>query len=475
MAVARGECTKIDSCSCQDASSGQIVSLSALADKTGGAALRATGPQGDVYRYNPCLAFTEAPGTQCDSVAICQKTSQDEYYNLGNQSTSNFVEENGTLILQYAGADTVEGARRVSTIYLQCKMDITTPVFEFLGETTPGQYYFNLTTRCACPGACPREESHCTPEGAKNCSCRLATGGLVNILSLDQPNAPLTVSTATASVTFNPCTGFDTGPGGSGCRDVTTCLYRSGAYYDFGDPSNADYEMRDGNVLLSYRSHDGDRKTNVQLVCDEGQRHYPKISIVGEPTETELNLELRSVCACPDGCYSPHVPCEKVDDCSCRLADGSGIISLRNLDNPVAPLKDSYIDKWNTLYNFYYNPCTNFTTPEPNDNCTNVAVCQILPNNQEDFSLGLQSSVQYRTSTVDSTIVSFNYLYGGDDRQTFIQMKCNASSNIPDFDFVKEEPYKTYHFELESRYACVQTSAEAKKEVTKPTRRRTRL
>ncbi|XP_065196343.1 uncharacterized protein LOC135827841 [Sycon ciliatum] len=460
----RAACTKLDSCSCQDSATGEVLSLGPLASGDKTAALKAPGPDGQyLFEYNPCLPFTAKAGTQCENVAICQEDIHTEgLYSLGNQSTAVFVENpvNRTLSIRYRGTDAVGDLPRISDVQLICDKNAVEPTLKFLYENPAVNYHFELTSRCACVGECKQIQEGCTPEGSRNCACRLSDdGGLINLASLDQPSAPLIVKAGSNAVTMNLCTGIDVGPSATPCRDVTVCVERAGAYFDFGIADNFNYTTDHGQVMLNYASRDGTRRTSVELICDRGQRHYPKITIQGEPTSSELRLELRSVCACPGGCMGPQVTCERIDDCTCRLEDGSGTVSLHNLDNPVAPLEATSSDKWNS-YNYYYNPCTKFTSPEPNGNCSGVAACQIIEALGENFNLGFQNGTSFRVSNVDTDIVTLHYVGGGDDRQTFVQLQCNATAAVPVLSYIDESPYRTYHLALESKDACPQRVAD---------------
>eukprot|EP00117_Sycon_ciliatum_P041278 scpid20838/ scgid30223/ len=455
----RSACTKLDACSCRDSASGKVISLGALASGDGTPAVNITAPMGKYrYSYNPCLPFTVRNGTQCVNVAMCQRDTQQEIvpglYNLGNQSSAEFVSNGTELYLHYEGSTTDSGAVRMTRIQLICDTAATVPDFRFVRESQVGRYEFTMRTRCACPGECEEFHRECKAEGSAQCACRLTDGQLINIRSLNQPSAPLVVKTDEFSVTLNPCTGIDVGPGTTQCRDVTVCMQRQGAYLDYGIAERANYSLDVGQVTLSYTSRDGSRSTEIKLVCDQGQRHYPQVLVVNEPTSSLLKLEMRSVCACPGACLSPPVTCERVDDCTCRLADGAGTFSLHDLDNPVAPLTATSSNGF-TTFKYYYNPCTKFTAPEPNDNCTDVAVCQIDAKNAHDFSLGTQSGVSYRVSA-DTDAVSFHYIGGDSGRQTYVQLQCSTSADIPVLHYVDEKPANTYHFALESKTACSQ-------------------
>eukprot|EP00117_Sycon_ciliatum_P031160 scpid86713/ scgid24427/ len=315
--------------------------------------------------------------------------------------------------------------------------------------------------------------AECRAEGADNCACRYdGGGGLVNIRSLNQPKSPIIVrgGTPNITVTFNPCTGIDVGPVTSPCRNVTVCVELDGIYRDFGVPSKSGFADISGRLSLAYQPADESAATIIELVCDESQRHTPKVTLLAEEFPLILAMELRSVCACPGGCLNPPISCDRVDDCSCRLSDGSGTLSLHNLDNPFAPLSAKAVDHWNTSYTYYYNPCSPFSLPAPVQNCTNVAACQTIPQNSEDFNIGVHSNVTYRVSTVDSQSVVLHYIHGNDGRNSYVQLICNAAQESPVFTFIKEDPFRTYHFTLESRDCCTTRQGNVERDIAKLSR-----
>eukprot|EP00117_Sycon_ciliatum_P035378 scpid79244/ scgid26836/ len=315
--------------------------------------------------------------------------------------------------------------------------------------------------------------AECRAEGADNCACRYdGGGGLVNIRSLNQPKSPIVVRAAevgqNVTVTLNPCTGINVGPATSPCRNVTVCVEHNGVYMDFGRPELGRFEESSGELALIYQSGAGN--TVILLICDESQRHTPHVTVSPGLFPLILGLELRSVCACPGGCLNPPISCDRVDDCSCRLSDGSGTLSLHNLDNPFAPLSAKAVDHWNTSYTYYYNPCSPFSLPAPVQNCTNVAACQTIPQNSEDFNIGVHSNVTYRVSTVDSQSVVLHYIHGNDGRNSYVQLICNAAQESPVFTFIKEDPFRTYHFTLESRDCCTTRQGNVERDIAKLSR-----
>ena len=452
VARTNGQCTKLDSCSCHDEATGKNISLHELASHTGGAAFNLTSGR-YLIEFNPCTPFTDHNGTQCSSVAFCQTDTegdQPRYYNLGTQSSAAFIGNGSRYSIVYEGSPTFSGQNRITTLDLVCDAQAENAKLVYAGELTPAHYLFNLTSKCACPGGCDTR-STCTQEG---CGCRLNSGQLINIQTLNTPKTPISALGFGITATFNPCTGFTEGnsPEG-GCKDTTSCVYRDGQYYDYGIPATSSYDVADGVVSLNYRSADGGRQTSVNLVCDESKRHYATLAILEQPTESQLKMELRSVCACPGRCIPPVVTCTGTDTCSCTLSDGSGRISLHNLDNPFAPI----IEQIPGIGSIFYNPCSNFTARPPHDKrCKDVALCaetQVFG----DGSLGLQIGVQYSVLN-DKTPpeIALTYTGGMDGITSIVILECDETALVPKLVGHGVDPQRRHvTFGLVSKDACI--------------------
>eukprot|EP00117_Sycon_ciliatum_P011986 scpid65000/ scgid13228/ len=466
VSTVRSECIRVDSCSCRDSATGQILSLGELARKDGTAALSThVASRNFTFQFNPCFPFdNEGEGKiqECKNVALCQEDQRFAdafYYNLGLQNTSTFHEDSSSVrYIKYLGSKTIpREVTRETFIYLVCDMSAETPEFQFFNESTNGSYAFTLKSKCACLGGCKQAESACVAEGEKSCACRMTDGGLINIEELNQPKAPLVAKSSTLTVTMNPCTGINVTGGGGECRDVTVCVQEAGAYKDYGSPATAEYTVENGSVSLGYRSRDGSRRTDITLICDPSQRHFPRLTIVGEPTASVLLLEMRSVCACPDGCYSPHVSCDRVDDCTCSLEDGSGRFDFHDLDNPNAPFHADSTSPAGVVTAFYYNPCSNITITYGGVTCQDSASCELITSTFTARSIGLQNTVTYRTKSGVDTDVTLAYSNDEQKAVTVVEMHCNAEAVRPEFTYLaaSSSPPSAYHFALDSRAACV--------------------
>ena len=454
----KGTCEKLDSCTCRDSQTGKNVSLHSLARADGTPAF--TVDIGYfVFNYNPCFPFTFG---NCTDVAVCQTDQKGVHFNLGTQDSADF--SNGTdfyNIVAYTSPAEPRLVRR-SFVDLICNESFETANFQFIREYPEIHYNFRLTSKCACPGGCDgaHNETTCTEEG---CGCRLKNGDLINIQSLDQPQTPLSAKGFGISAIFNPCTGVTVGSPDNNCKDTTSCVYRDGEYHDYGKPGTSFYDVTDGVISLNYRSEDGQRQTTVNLVCDESKRHYATLAILEQPTESQLKMELRSVCACPGRCTSPEPTCDGTDTCSCTLSDGSGRISLHNLDNPFAPI----IAKFDSSATVYYNPCTSFTAPPPYaEKCKDVALCgESTPFG--DGSLGVQAGVQFSVVNDQSPPeIALKYEGGTEGLMSIVILQCDETALVPRLEYRSFDGDHTVTLVLASKDACIVKDAQ---------RRRTRL
>ena len=464
---AESTCERIDRCSCRDSHTGHVVSLHALAALGSPAFhVRDRDRTQYTYYYDPCEAFTRSGPGSCENVAVCQTDKDaDKNYNIGFGETAYFETNFSQLAVTYSGGpyDRQCSPSRISntTVYLKCDKDgsVNSSKLHYYTEAPMGEYFFTLTSKCACPGGCPGpDRPYCPPEGTKGCACRLSSNGqLVNIESLDKPSAPLTGTSGSNRVYFNPCSAMAS-PGG--CGGSTACVYSSlkRSYTSYGLPGTGNFSVdQQGNVSLNYQTRE--RNSTVRLVCDRSARQAPQFSVVSV-SDAELVMELRYICACPGECLRPPVVCHATDSCSCTLTENLGTIDLHSLDNPVAPLRARALDpsgSWNT---YYYNPCSNFSVVGTQGNCEGVAACQ-EDSGKRDWSLGSQRSVTYHVTQEEvEHDVSLIYTGGTDNRQVTVQLRCNPTLSSAQLSFLNENPAKNYHLILEGKEACPKNSTE---------------
>ncbi|XP_065890823.1 uncharacterized protein [Dysidea avara] len=167
-------------------------------------------------------------------------------------------------------------------------------------------------------------------------------------------------------------------------------------------------------------------------------------------------------CFCSQSCATeinpPNPTCDKIDECSCKLKDGlnSGVINLHPLMNGDHAPRFVFHDHTQSNFNFYYNPCVDFTLPnnqkyDRDNNCKGVAMCQTL---QTAFNLGTIDSAEFVYGNGSVIVV---YKSGGskyESRTSEVQLVCDADEKLGRFEFVDENPTRFYHFKLYTECAC---------------------
>ena len=457
-----GECVRESACSCRDESTSELVSLFPLANSQGHAGLRAYNGS-FVFEFNPCLNITSPI---CQDVAFCQHYTdapQGTFYNLGTQASVQFSGSaaDNNMAMQLQGKTTVGGhsTTRTTNINLFCNPTALTPVLSFVSEQG-STYTFNLTSHCACAGACHPPPEECVEDSINHCACRLNPSDgdqLVNIRTIDDPSSPLTCSVLdpsnnkTATIYYNPCSGITKGV--TGCIGSTICLQEPDKVMVFGTPQSKQFGVdQEGNPTISYT------EATATLVCDYTARHMPQLNATlrfAPDIGYHLVLEVRTICACPGACVSPPVSCTPIDDCSCQISEDGGVIRLHDLDNPLRPLQVHHATTSPAGQTFVYNPCSNFSIAGRNDACLEVAGCQFggyaTPDTGES-SMGLQPTAQFRVS--QEGVVTISYSQGDQGRQFSVILLCNKTLPVPLLSWLSENPQRNYHLQLESEYGC---------------------
>ncbi|XP_070566974.1 uncharacterized protein [Ptychodera flava] len=140
-AQAAGKCTKINSCACK-LDNGLVIDLTPLGRSDHTARFKdQQGPDHYYYSYNPCFDFSE--GGDCDSVSACQKTSPGlggTFYDLGDQSTAEFIMDGDDVILQYTGSGKQDPTLRTTKVTLKCASTPGTDILSIQGESPPLTY-----------------------------------------------------------------------------------------------------------------------------------------------------------------------------------------------------------------------------------------------------------------------------------------------------------------------------------------------
>lgn len=110
---------------------------------------------------------------------------------------------------------------------------------------------------------------------------------------------------------YNPCYSYEVKVEGVpvGCNnDVAVCQGSKLGYYNVGTQSSATfhYSNETGKWMISYKSHNGNRMTNVTLQCGDS---HDSLYVWGETQEARVyKMTLTSRCACVDGCGYPILP-----------------------------------------------------------------------------------------------------------------------------------------------------------------------
>ena len=452
------ECIRENACSCRDQQTSQLVSLYSLADLQGKPGLHVQNGN-FVYEFNPCINITSPI---CQDVAFCQhfnNSAPGTFFSLGTQESVQFSGSVASNDIRMQLQGRTNGVTRYAIIDIICDESAATPVFDFVKESPLNTYMFNLSSKCACPGQCRPPPQQCTQGEFNKCSCQLSDGGaLVNLQTIDDPSSPIVSPGATPlniSAYYNPCSGMTGGP--ADCHGSTVCLKFENRYLPIGKPDTERYTVDgNGNVVVTYGGPQSVEAV-VTLVCDYSARHIPRLVITGQVPIPRLTMELRSICACPGACISPPLSCEAIDDCSCKVSEGGGTFSLRELDNPTAPLIYHRISS-GSGQTFVYNPCSNFSIAGIGDDCRDVAGCQFDGYATPDYpnhAMGLQNTAQFRIS--QDGVLTLSYTGGQTGRHFVVELICNKTVTVPELTWLSESPQHYYHLQLESEYACENT------------------
>ncbi|XP_048579675.1 uncharacterized protein LOC116606144 [Nematostella vectensis] len=119
--------------------------------------------------------------------------------------------------------------------------------------------------------------------------------------------------------------------------------------------------------------------------------------------------------------------CDKIDVCSCRMSDGSGVISLWEIDGGTSA-KFKNIPQIGSSYVFSYNPCTAIS----DKGCKNTHLCQSAVGSlyscgtsEPKFSVASDKSVQMFYEGVSQ---------GSYERSAKITLNCDKSKSHGSFD-----------------------------------------
>ena len=182
-------------------------------------------------------------------------------------------------------------------------------------------------------------------------------------------------------------------------------------------------------------------------------------------------LTIAIIARCTSVDFKPR--CDKIDQCSCKLKNvrHSGVIDLHSLvdgehqprfvslgsESPMAPT---------TQYNYFYNPCNNFTIPKGNYNyCENAALCQaMIGDYYSAFNLGTIDSARfvYENNTVVAVYQSGGSYY--DNRTAKVELVCDPDEVLGKLEYIEEQPIRFYRLKLYTRCACPGKCASVQKQ-----------
>ncbi|XP_038044892.1 cation-dependent mannose-6-phosphate receptor-like [Patiria miniata] len=144
------KCSKVDDCSCK-LDDGKKIDIRPIGYQ-GNQAPRfkfQSDPLGNwEYAFNPCYDFSDS---YCTNVIACQKGST-ESFGLGSASSAVWDSNGNQYTITYTDGKT----QRTTIVNLVCSTSASQPTLNVLGQTDPAKpnYYFTLTSECACPGGC---------------------------------------------------------------------------------------------------------------------------------------------------------------------------------------------------------------------------------------------------------------------------------------------------------------------------------
>jgi len=153
---------------------------------------------------------------------------------------------------------------------------------------------------------------------------------------------------------------------------------------------------------------------------------------------------------------APDKDCTVIDQCSCRLSDGS-MISLWPIDNGTEP---RFVTMSPGGIKFLYSPCTPIRLSIIPEDCKNSLICKI--DSQKAGSMAL--SVAFADTMVSIYDKSFNgyiFSYSGSkiDQKTIlksmVKLNCDSSAATPKITDFMNDSTNTFVTTLTSRYACV--------------------
>lgn len=159
-----------------------------------------------------------------------------------------------------------------------------------------------------------KAQDKCTPPSGKpNCVCE-TTDGVIDLTSMSyqdgNPYFQWVYDTNNQAYSYNPCHEFNDGYSVCSYGDVAVCQNAYGdEEHSCGTSSSETMHVDDnGQYYLQYDEGDGDRISQVFLVCDS-TANEPELTADGDG-ETTLTyiFHLKTKCACPGTCVDAPPP-----------------------------------------------------------------------------------------------------------------------------------------------------------------------
>ena len=148
--------------------------------------------------------------------------------------------------------------------------------------------------------------------------------------------------------------------------------------------------------------------------------------------------------------------CVKIDECSCMLknVETPGIINLRgslivNSSHPAYQTQGKS-EQTGLEYDFYYNPCFNFS----DYGCPDTGICQTGYGASNDLgNLETVNFVYLNNSVVAVYKSQFDDKYGY-NRTSQVELVCDETEELGRFEYVSEPLERHYLFKLYTKCAC---------------------
>ena len=147
--------------------------------------------------------------------------------------------------------------------------------------------------------------------------------------------------------------------------------------------------------------------------------------------------------------------CVKVDECSCNLVnvEQPGLIDLHGIIDGQGPAFETTgkSEQTGLEYNFYYNPCLNFS----DFGCPGTGLCQ-TGDRVQAYDLGNLDTAEFKV--VDNSVVvvykskfsdSFGY-----NRSSEVELVCDETELKGKFEYIAEPIERNYKFLLYTQCAC---------------------